>query len=138
MDGSCPICSRPMMITIKYKTWDKPKMAQALDAVTRKGMSIREVSLHFGVPKSSLGDRVSGRVVTGAISGPKTYLDCSEEEELVLFLLRCAEIRYPKSRKQVLALVRRLLLKKGINAQVTSGWWESFCSRHPKSSSTTL
>ena len=127
MDGPRPLCSRP----IKYNTWDKLKMAQALDAVTRKGMSIREASLHFGVPKSTLGDRVSGRVVTGATSGPKTYLDCSEEEELVLFLLRCAEIGYPKSRKQVLALVRRLLLKKGINAQVTSGWWESFCSRHP-------
>lgn len=34
-----------------------------------------------------------------------------EDADLVQFLLRCAEIGYPKSRKQVLALMRRLLLK---------------------------
>ena len=59
------------------------------------------------------------------------YLSSSEEDELVQFLLGCAEIGYPKSCKQVLTLVRRLLVKKGITAPVTSGWWELFCSHHP-------
>ena len=106
-------------------------MARALNAVTKEGISIREAAIKFGVPKSTLGDRASGRVLSGATSGPKTYLDSSEEDELVQFLIGCAEIGYPKSRKQVLALVKRLLVKKGITAAVTSGWWESFCSRHP-------
>ena len=82
-------------------------MAQALDAIIREGTSIREAAMQFGVPKSTLGDRVSGKVLTGATSGPQTYLDHSEEEELVQFLLWCVEIGYAKSRKQVLALVRR-------------------------------
>ena len=119
--------SRPL----KYKAWDESKMGQALSSVTKDGMSIREAALQFGVPKSTLGDRVSGRVLIGATSGPQTYLGRCEEEELVQFLLRCSEIGYAKSRKQVMALVRRVLLKKGKNAPVTSGWWESFCSRHP-------
>ena len=80
---------------------------------------------------STLGDRVSGKVLTGATSGPRTYLDRSEEEELVQFLLRCSEIGYAKSRKQVLAIVKRVLLKKGKAVPVTNGWWESFCGRHP-------
>ncbi|MCG8621544.1 MAG: hypothetical protein MJE68_06030 [Proteobacteria bacterium] len=117
----------------KYKAWDESMMTKAVSAVTRgKGsISVREAALKFGIPKSTLGDRVSGRVLSGATSGPATYLNSSEEEELVRFLLGCAEIGYPKSRKQILALVRRLLVKKGITAPVTSGWWESFCSRHP-------
>ena len=106
-------------------------MNKAVAAVTQEGLSIREAALQFGVPKSTLGDRISGRVLSGATSGPDTYLDRSEEEELVKFLLRCAEIGYTKSRKQVLALVKRLLQKKGKCGTVTSGWWGSFCERHP-------
>ena len=116
----------------KYKSWDEVKMAQAFTSVTQERMSIREAALQYGVPKSTLGDRLTGRVLSGATSGPQTYLDKSEEEELVQFLLRSAEIGYAKSRKQVLALVRRLLQKKGEKSgPVTSGWWASFCDRHP-------
>ena len=45
--------------------------------------------------------------------------------------MRCAQIGYSKSRFEVLALVQRILAAKGINATVTSGWWEAFCKRHP-------
>ena len=105
-------------------------MTKAIFTVN-KGTSIREAAFQFGVPKSTLGDRASGRVLSGATSGPATYLNSSEEEELVQFHLGCAEIGYSKSCKQVLALVRRLLVKKGITAPVTTGWWESFCSCNP-------
>ena len=56
------------------------------------------------------------------------YLD-RNEKELVEFIFRCAEIGYAKSHKQVLALVRRLLQKKGKNVPITSGWWESLLSK---------
>ena len=115
----------------KYKDWDKAKMSRALVAVTKEGMTIRQAAIHYRVPKSTLGDRVSGRVLTGATSGPQTYLDADEEEEIVQFLLKCCDIGYAKSRNQVLSLVKRLLQKKGVNVPVTSGWWQSFCGRHP-------
>ena len=115
----------------KYKSWNGVKMAEAVSAVIQEGMSFRDAAVQFGVPKSTLGNRISGRVLIGATSGPQTYLDRDEEAELVQFILRCAEIGYATSRKQILALVRRLLQKKGKNAPVTSGWWESFCDRHP-------
>ena len=93
-------------------------MAQALDTIIRENISIKEANMQFGVAKSTLGDRVSGNVLTGATSAPRTYLDHSEEEE---FLMYCSEIGYAKSRKQVLALVKRLLFKKGIAMPVTNG-----------------
>ena len=107
-------------------------MQRAVDACTHDGMTVREAALKFGVPKSTLGDRISGRVVSGARSGPKSYLNVEEEEELVRFILRCAVIGYPKSRQDILALVTRMLEKKGFSGcSVTSGWWQSFCRRHP-------
>ena len=57
----------------QYKLWDTSAMSEALSAVVTGGMSVREAATHFGVPKSTLGDRVSGRVLSGAVSGPPTY-----------------------------------------------------------------
>ncbi len=50
-------------------------MDKAFDACGKEGMTIREAALRFGVPRSTLGDRVSGRVLPGATSGPKAYLN---------------------------------------------------------------
>jgi len=49
----------------------------------------------------------------------------------VVFLLRCSSIGYAKSRKEVMALVERIFHTKRIHHPVSSGWWESFCRRHP-------
>ena len=106
-------------------------MERALSAVISGGMSIRRAALEFSVPKSSLGDRVSGRVVPGSTSGPPRYLTVSEENELVKFLTRCGSIGYGKSRKEVMALVECILQSKNLSRHVSSGWWESFCRRHP-------
>ena len=119
--------NRPQM----YKSWDDEHMEQAVSACVNEGMTVRQAACHFGVPKSTLGDRISGRVVLGARSGPKPYLTTEEEDELMQFLLKCASIGYAKSCKDVLALVHRHLEKKGIVAPVTNGWWEKFCNRHP-------
>ena len=61
-------------------------MGKAVDACVNEGMTI--IGRQLGVPKSTLGGRMSGRVVQGPISGPKTYLSPEEETELVK--LRCA------------------------------------------------
>ena len=109
-------------------------MTKAYKAVVEKGLSTRKAAELFGVPKSSLGDRVSGRVQLGAISVPRTYLIPAEENELNSFLIGCADIGYPRTRGQVIALVEGVLARKyGMeHFQISSGWWESFKKRHPE------
>ena len=87
-----------------YRIWTQQQMDRAVYEVVNEGSSIRRAALQCGVPKSSLGDRISGRVVVDATSGPSTYLSPRDEEELVTFLTRCASIGYAKSRKEVLAV----------------------------------
>ena len=111
-----------------YKTWTETQMGKALNAVISGGMSVRRAAIEFN---SSLGDRVSGRVLPGSNSGPPRYLTTVEENELVQFLIRCSSIGYGKSRKEVLALVQHVLDNKNISSTVSGGWWESFCRRHP-------
>ena len=53
-----------------------------MTAVLNEGSSIRRAALECGIPKSSLGDRISGRVLVDATCGPSTYMSPREETEL--------------------------------------------------------
>ena len=96
-------------------------MEGALEDVKR-GLRVRRAAMEHNVPKSTLGDHVSGRVKSGALSGPQKYLSDAEEQEFVQFLLCCSAVGYAKTRKHVLALVQRIDESKGIY-QITDGWW---------------
>ena len=103
-----------------YRTWENVSMQNALKAVD-KGESIRRAAELYNVPRSTLYDRVSGKVMHGARSGPQPYLSVEEEEELTNFLLETAKIGYAHARKQVIALVQQIVNSKGIATTVTNG-----------------
>ena len=114
-----------------YKQWDDDAMSRAMKAVLETGMSVRRAATEYNVPKSTLNDRIQGKVIHGCRSGPLRYLTEAEEEELLRFLIRSASIGYPKSRNAVIALVQRACNNKGLSVTVTHGWWEGFCRRNP-------
>ncbi len=119
-----------------FKQWAEEDLKLASMAVVTHGWTIRRAAEEFGVPRSTLFDRVSGRIQFGARSGPSRYLNDQEEKELVRFLLGCAKIGFARSRQDVLAIVRATVAKKqGKDPDevcVTTGWWNSFRKRHPK------
>ena len=114
-----------------YRYWQDVSMQKAARAV-EEGLSLRKAAELYEVPKSTLYDRVTGRTKFGAKSGPEGYLTAVEEAELLNFLLRCSDIGYAHSRKQILSIVQRIVDGKGIDTIVTNGWWERFCQRHPE------
>ena len=73
-------------------------MQLAVDVVREHKYIIREPAVTYQVQKSTLGDRVSGRVEMGTKSGPPTYV-IPHEEELVEFLIRCAQIGITRTRR---------------------------------------
>ena len=82
----------------EYKQWSEERMALAVDAVMKDGKSVHHAAEEYDIPKSTLGDRINGRILPGAVSGPGKYLSDQEEDELVCFLLECASIGYSRSR----------------------------------------
>ena len=104
-------------------------MIKAITAV-ENGTSIRHASELYGVPKSTLHDRVVGRVQHGTRPGPSSYLSEEEEEELVGFLIGCANIGYPHTVAQILGIVQQVINLKGITKRVSQGWWQKFAQRH--------
>ena len=62
-------------------------MCAAVEAV-KGGTSIYHAAIEHGVPRMTLQNRVSGRVVHGKKSGPKPYLTSTEEKEIADFLVQ--------------------------------------------------
>ena len=89
---------------VGYKEWTYDQMDKAIQAVIDNGISIRQAAEEFNVPKSTLGDQISGRTLHSVKSGRSKYLSDEEEDILVKFLLKCASIGYPRSRKEVILL----------------------------------
>ena len=122
-DSSCP---RKL-----YKLWTEEEIRAACEAISQRGISVRRAALEYNIPKSTLQDRLNGKVLPGATSGPERYLSPEEENELAKFVMHCAKIGYARTRKQVLAIVEAAVQKKrGPTATVSPGWWYSFLSRH--------
>ena len=59
-----------------------------------------------------------------------THLSSEEEEELVIFLSRVAQIGHGRTRREVITIVDRILSSRGNTRTVTPGWWTSLLE-HP-------
>ena len=62
----------------QYRSWNRINMKRAVKAV-EEGTFVRKAAEKFIVPRSSLHDRVTGRVHFEARSGPSSYLLYEEE-----------------------------------------------------------
>ena len=68
-------------------------------------MSVIQAALSYGVPCTTLKDRVAGRVLHGSNFSPQRYLTTEEEKELVDFLTTSIKMGYGKRRRHVLKIV---------------------------------
>ena len=62
-----------------------------MQAACSNGMHVKKAAAEYGVPTTTLRDRITGRVVHGTKPG---HLSSSEETELSHFLKTCTDIGY--------------------------------------------
>ena len=109
--------------------------ALIINSVVCDGISANKAALLHGVPRSTLKDRLSGRVVHGRNPGPEPYLNVEEEQELAGHLINASNIGYGKTRQEVLNIVERYVERKEHtslrSSTVTHGWWQKFLKRNP-------
>ncbi|TDH04544.1 hypothetical protein EPR50_G00133710 [Perca flavescens] len=67
----------------KTKKWTQEAMDQAKQEVEAGRLSLRQAAMRFGVPKSSLSDRVSGRVASDFSICRRSLLTHADEDSLV-------------------------------------------------------
>ena len=88
----------------------------------------------YKIPKTTLYDRISGKVLHGSKPGPKPYFSPTEEREMANFLIDVAKAGYGKTRKEVQQIAGMAAHDKGriANCQVSRGWFKRFLQRQPQ------
>ena len=119
--------------TGKRKLWTNEQMEAAMLSVGNGEMSANKTADLHGVPRSTLKDRLNGRVEHGRNPGPRPYLTCDEEQEFSAHLLRASSIGLGKTRRDVKSIVGKYVKSKGLlnGSAVSNGWWENFLKRNP-------
>lgn len=105
-------------------------MHQAIECARSGATSANKAAEMYGIPKSTLKDRLSGRVQPGRCPSLRPYLVPSEEAELASHLMEAAAIGVGKTRSKVMRIAQEIAEAKGVLKQkrITSGWWHRFFS----------
>ena len=120
----------------RRKLWSQGAMEGAVLSVQRDEMGLREASRHYNVPVETLRRRVHGHVSVSSRPGPPTVLTFSEEEYLVNYVIKMAEIGYGLCRNEVMQVAFKIAERSGRKHPFQEGaagrsWFDCFRSRHP-------
>ena len=121
--------SRPIL------QYPEDKLTQALDAI-RNGMSIREASRNFGVPRGTIQDRLHLRVPEGPRKmGPDSILNKLEEAEIAIWLKDIATCGFGKKPDNLFNTVQDMMIEDGrpnpfVNGRPGKKWMNSFFKRN--------
>lgn len=110
-------------------------MERALTEVKSGRCTVRQAAKEFGVPKSSLGDRVSGRVTPGTRSGPAQLITSADEELLVEFSLYMSRHGFPLTKQQLVSFassIYRRQHRRVAFSKLGQTWWLNFRKRQEK------
>ena len=91
-----PVLQSPSKRT-KRKQWTNEQMEKALEKVKSGNISINQAAKDYGVPPTTLKNRVSGRVEHNTNPGPPRYL---EKKEFADFLMQTSSVGYGRSKLQ--------------------------------------
>ena len=91
--GRAPVVAPSLSTRLPtYNNYSTDSMLKAYEAVLQGEVSVRRASELYGVPRTTLQDRVSGKVSLNARSGAGRLLTDEEESTLVEFLIGCTSI----------------------------------------------
>lgn len=121
----------------KKKKYTNEDVEKAIDAVRRNGMSVNAAAKSFGIPQSTLQDKISGKYAVQAKVGRPSVLMPEEENILVHWVINLAKLGFPVSKDQLISSVSKLV--KELNRETpfvgsTPGnkWFNLFLNRHPE------
>ena len=105
---SKPRCrSAPSLLSIdkivpkRQMQWTEEVMEAFTSDVRSSKYSMLHAAKIYGIPKSTLHDRISGKVIHGQKAGPKRYFTLAEESDMADFLVDVAKAGYGKTIMQV-------------------------------------
>lgn len=118
-----------------YRGYDSEELTRAYNAVKDKAMSIRKASLTYGIPKTTLIDRLHGKIDLDVVkSGPSPMFTLDQETLLSRHIETMAEVGYGYSRQETINLASDFAISLGLRDKdhpLTDRWLYNFLDRWP-------
>ena len=126
----------PERVVKRRMLYDPDSLSQALVAVLEDGQTIRGAARLYGVPSTTLSDRVHGRVSIDCTKpGPSPTLSNFEEASLCEHVKYMSSIGYGYSRSEVMSLASEYLVSMGRREPgkpMSDKWFYNFLKRWPE------
>lgn len=117
----------------QYKTWTSEAMTQAVLEVKAGYSSLRKAAQKYEVPKSSLSDRVSGKVEIDSVWGSKPKISIDDEVKLIESAKSRAEMGIGFTKHNFLRAAVEVAKNKGVSfkgQKPSEMWWRRLKGRH--------
>ena len=120
----------------EHRNWTGNEVEEAVNACYR-GMSIHHAAEFYGIPKSTICDKLNGRTPMGQKKGLPTKLSPELENRNEKWIIHMARIGYGQTRTDILDKVEELLSKLNVkkmfgdNNRPSIKWYTMFMARHP-------
>lgn len=119
----------------KFHQYEEDSLKRAVEAV-RNGGKLREICRQYGVPKSTVQDRIKGKV-SNVIKqmGPDPVLTKEIEVNLVTWIENLAKSGFPLKKQVLLDTVQKIVKEEKLKTPFTDGkpgqsWFNGFMKRH--------
>lgn len=126
----------PMKASMKYRLYSPTAMTSAYQAVKEAKMPIKTAARQFGVPQTTLRDRVLDRIDPDTVSsGPQALFSQEEEAVFVDHIKAMAELGYGYSRTEVTAQASNFAVflgKRDKEHPLSDRWFRGFMDRWPE------
>lgn len=126
----------PIKKAYKRFRYDDQTLQKALEVIRKSEMNISQASRKYLIPKSTLSNKLKGKVPEVRRMGPPTILTTEEEERLEKWILSKAVLGFPMHPDEVKDSVQRVLkIVKRPNVfkddRPGKKWLTLFLQRHP-------
>lgn len=126
---------RPPKKKHPYQMYSQEDLIAAVKAVKEQGMSTYKAADLYGIPKSTVHDKVMGKSnILFQRKGPPPLLSYDDEKKLVDYLLQMSSLGYMFSIAELRNLASELAIEKGKLAEgslLSPRWHKSFRTRWP-------
>ena len=92
-----------------YRQWSKESLRTAIAAVQANQLSINKAADTFGVPRTTLKNKISGSSALDTTQGPDPILNKAEEEEITVWAKNMARIGYGRTKEQIIEIVQKFI-----------------------------
>ncbi|XP_071947381.1 uncharacterized protein [Antedon mediterranea] len=121
----------------KYRKYSQEVVRIACGRVRKGELSYGAAARMYGIPKSTIRDKVSGRTPIESTPGPDPILSKKEEEQLVGWAIGMAKIGYGRTMMEMKRVVKKFLDANGrpnpfVDNLPGRRWMRNFLRRHPE------